>query len=87
MRTTIDLPADLLKQAKICAVQRGSTLRDLVAAGLRAELMRTNPTPLAVPRLPSLSLPADAPVLRMSPAQISQALHLEEATSDAARLG
>jgi hypothetical protein len=36
MRTTIDLPDDLLRQAKILAVQRGATLRDLVAAGLRA---------------------------------------------------
>jgi hypothetical protein len=35
MRTTFDLPDDLMKRAKIAAVKRGSTLRDLVAEGLR----------------------------------------------------
>ena len=38
MRTTLDLPDDLLKRAKIAAVKRGSTLRDLVAEGLRRVL-------------------------------------------------
>jgi hypothetical protein len=35
MRTTLDLPDDLVKRAKITAVKRGSTLRDLVAEALR----------------------------------------------------
>ena len=35
MRTTLDLPDDLMKRAKIAAVRRGSTLRDLVAEALR----------------------------------------------------
>jgi hypothetical protein len=35
MRTTFDLPDDLMKRAKIAAVRRGSTLRDLVAEALR----------------------------------------------------
>jgi hypothetical protein len=35
MRSTFDLPDDLLKRAKIAAVRRGSTLRDLVAEALR----------------------------------------------------
>ena len=35
MRSTSDLPDDLLKRAKIAAVKRGSTLRDLVAEALR----------------------------------------------------
>jgi hypothetical protein len=38
MRTTLDLPDDILKRAKIAAVRRGSTLRDLVAEGLRRVL-------------------------------------------------
>jgi len=38
MRTTFDLPDDLMKRAKIAAVKRGSTLRDLVAEGLRRVL-------------------------------------------------
>jgi hypothetical protein len=35
MRSTFDLPDDLLKRAKIAAVKRGSTLRELVAEALR----------------------------------------------------
>jgi hypothetical protein len=35
MRTTFDLPDDLMKRAKIAAVRRGSTLRDLMAEALR----------------------------------------------------
>ena len=35
MRTTVDLPDDLMKRAKIAAVRRGSTLRDLIAEALR----------------------------------------------------
>jgi hypothetical protein len=35
MRSTFDLPDDLMKRAKIAAVRRGSTSRDLVAEALR----------------------------------------------------
>lgn len=38
MRSTFDLPDTLVKRAKIAAVKRGSTLRDLVAEGLRRVL-------------------------------------------------
>lgn len=38
MRTTFDLPDELMKRAKIAAVKRGFTLRDLVAEGLRRVL-------------------------------------------------
>ena len=38
MRTTLDLPDELLKRAKIEAVERGTTLRDLVGAALEREL-------------------------------------------------
>jgi hypothetical protein len=38
MRTTFDLPDDLMKRAKIAAVKRGSSLRDLVAEALRGLL-------------------------------------------------
>ena len=34
MRTTLDLPDDLVKRAKIAAVRRGSTLRELMAEAL-----------------------------------------------------
>jgi hypothetical protein len=38
MRSTFDLPDSLVKRAKIAAVKRGATLRDLVAEGLRRVL-------------------------------------------------
>ena len=38
MRTTIDIPDEILKQAKIAAVERGLTLRDLVGKALVREL-------------------------------------------------
>jgi len=40
MRTTLDLPDDLLKRAKIEAVERGTSLRDIVAAALEHEFRR-----------------------------------------------
>lgn len=86
MRTTIDLPDDLLKQAKILAVRRGSSLRDLVAAGLRTELARAEAAPLSLARLPVLHVPPDAPVLKMTPLEISQALKVAEALDDASRV-
>lgn len=38
MRTTLDLPGELLRQAKIAAVERGTTLRELVGQALAREL-------------------------------------------------
>jgi hypothetical protein len=38
MRTTIDLPDDVLRQAKIAAVERGTTLKELVGQALTREL-------------------------------------------------
>ena len=38
MRTTLDLPDDLLKRAKIEAVERGVSLRELVGTALAREL-------------------------------------------------
>jgi hypothetical protein len=38
MRTSLDLPDDLLKRAKIAAIERGMTLRDLISTVLKHEL-------------------------------------------------
>lgn len=38
MKTTIDLPDDLLTQAKVMAARRRTTLRDLVMRGLQREI-------------------------------------------------
>lgn len=82
MRTTLDLPDDLLRRAKIAAVHRGSTLRDLVASGLRRELA-ASASAQARPGLPAIMLPSDAPVLRMTPAALKRSLAAEEAADDA----
>ena len=38
MKTTIDIPERLYREAKICAVKRGSSLKDLVVTALQREL-------------------------------------------------
>jgi hypothetical protein len=38
MKTTIDLPEDLLKRAKIAAAESGSTVKNLVISGLETVL-------------------------------------------------
>lgn len=38
MRTTIDLPDELLRRAKIKAVERGVSLKEVFVAGLEKEL-------------------------------------------------
>lgn len=38
MRTTIELPDSILKQAKIAAIERGTTLKDLIGEALAKEL-------------------------------------------------
>ncbi len=42
MRTTVDLPDELLRRAKSEAALRGRTLKDLVAEGLRLVLEQEN---------------------------------------------
>ena len=64
MRTTLDLPDDLMKQAKIAAVERGLTLRDLVAEALRHALA-PKPRQARRARLPNIRLAANAPLRRM----------------------
>lgn len=76
MRSTFDLPDDLMKQAKIAAVERGVALRDLVAEGLRQVLAQRAATRQRA-RLPSIRIAEDAPVLRMDIADL-KALEAEE---------
>jgi hypothetical protein len=62
MRTTIDLPEDLFREAKTRAVQQGTTLKSLITAFIRSGLKghlaatslgprRRNPPPTAIRRL------------------------------------
>lgn len=71
MRTTLDLPDDILRRAKIEAVERGSTLRQLVIDALQREMAGT-----ARPRKrlvkPPVRLAADAPLRRLSPEAVKR---------------
>lgn len=80
MRTTLDLPDELLKRAKIEAVERGTSLRELVGAALEREL---NQPPEPKPALKRAEFPifdSNAPgSLRLTNARIAK-LESEEDT-------
>lgn len=66
MRTTLDLPDDILRRAKIEAVERGSTLRQLVIVALQREMAGAD-RPRKRLTKPPIKLAADAPLRRLSP--------------------
>ncbi len=43
MKTTIDIPVELVKKAKIEAINHGITLRDILIQGLQKELSSMSP--------------------------------------------
>ncbi len=51
MKTTIDLPDELLHRAKIAAAERNTTLKELVQTGLTLVLRPTIPNDDALARL------------------------------------
>ena len=73
MKTTIDLPDDLLRAVKIRAAQQGRTLRELVseyiASGLATPPGQQQPQRNAV-AFPIIPTAADAPLATMTRAQI-----------------
>jgi hypothetical protein len=84
MRTTLDLPDELLKRAKIAAVERGLTLRDLVGSALAKELAAgTKPTPAK----PKLKFPLFSSARPGSLALMNADLACDEGDEDARRLG
>jgi len=50
MRTTVDLPDDLMRRAKSEAALRGRKLKDLIEEGLRAVVDKTPPGDTPEPR-------------------------------------
>lgn len=72
MRTTLDLPDDVLRCAKIEAAQRRCTLRQLVIDALRRE-MAAAPATLR-PRLERapVTLASDAPLRTLRPEQVKR---------------
>lgn len=70
MRTTLDLPDELLRKAKIAAIERGCTLRALFARALERELAAPEPAPDDPPALPLLEVREDCPILRLQPDEL-----------------
>jgi hypothetical protein len=82
VRTTVDLPDELIKRAKIVAVERGVTLRELIGSALVRDLA-AGPAPAGKKvRLPLFSS-ARPGSLDLSTADISRA----ETAEDLRRLG
>jgi len=88
MKTTLDLPDELLREMKLRAVIQGRTLRDLVADFIRQGLGLpvSTPTPVApgssmvvlgASGLPVIRCSADAPATHMSAQDL---LKLEQQT-------
>ena len=71
MRTTLDLPDDILRRAKIEAVERGSTLRQVVIDALQREVAGTERPRKRLAR-PPIKLAADAPLRRLTPQAIKR---------------
>lgn len=72
MRTTIDLPDDILRQAKIAAVDRGSSLRQLVIDALRHELQEPSQRHRRRMTNPPVKLAADSPLRTLSPDEVKR---------------
>lgn len=71
MRTTVDIPDQLLREAKMVALERGTTLRKLVVQGLESILRRSDGSS---PRLthPPIRLASDSPLRSLDAAQLAQ---------------
>lgn len=67
MRTTLDLPDDVLRRAKIAAVERGSSLRQLVIDALRHEVEGPSQSGRRRMMKAPIKLAADAPLRKLSP--------------------
>lgn len=81
MRTTIDLPDDLLRRAKATAALRGQKLKDLVASCIELGLASPEAaTPTFGHRtpLPEFACLSGKPVRALSNAQIEDILTQEE---------
>lgn len=71
MRTTLDLPDDILRRAKIEAVERGSTLRQLIIDALQREMVGSGRPRKRLTR-PPIKLAADAPLRHLTPAEVKR---------------
>lgn len=71
MRTTIEIPDPLLRQAKIAAVEQGTTLKDLITRGLEM-VLRSSETSGHRLTGPPVKLSPDSPLRRLAPEEIAR---------------
>jgi hypothetical protein len=72
MRTTLDLPDEILRKAKIAAVERGFSLRQLVIDALVHEIDGRGPSERQRITRPPITLSDDAPLRTLSPDEVKQ---------------
>jgi len=86
MRTTLDLPDDILRRAKIAAVERGSSLRQLVTDALRHEIEGGTTGVHRRMTRPPITLSADAPLRTLSPDTVKRLDSESVMEADAAQI-
>ena len=85
MKTTVDLPSDLLREIKLRAVNEGRKLREVISDLLRFGLMQGSaPTEVSVPQKGKITLPlfpcsSNSPASRMS---VEALISLEQAAQE-----
>ena len=80
MRTTFDLPDDLMRRAKIAAVKRGSSLRDLVAEAIHRLLAEPSGPKRQRMREAPIKLPPGRTIPIRSNSEIAQLFDQENVT-------
>jgi hypothetical protein len=79
MKTTVEIPDDLFREAKATAARNGSKLKDLVADGLRLVLGKSVPQGR---RLKFPLIPARPGAPRLTAARVQDIEALESQTED-----
>jgi hypothetical protein len=98
MKTTLDLPSELVREMKLRAVMQGRTLRDLAADFIRQGLgMAGTKTPPSTPPgskveisangLPIIRCRSDAPATHMSVSDLIALEQLAQTSEDMQRAG
>ena len=86
MRTTLDLPDDILRRAKIAAVERGTSLRQIVIDALRREIEEPSPGDRKRLTRPPVKLAADSPLTTLSPEDVKKLDTQADVEAEMARL-
>lgn len=98
MKTTLDLPSELVREMKLRAVMQGRTLRDLAAEFIRQGLgmadSKVTPTPhpgsrveISANGLPVIRCRPDAPATHMSASDLIALEQLAQTSDDMQRAG